>query len=77
MEFRTQHNGKGKTHLLNDELNTLCGCYGGDFSPSERLVFEDGKFYLKDVLTQQVSKDHLLVEYCVKCIKKIEKSLVV
>lgn len=73
MEFRTQHNGRGKTHLLDDELNTICGCHGGDFSPSERLIIDDGKFFLKGSLIQEISKDYLSVEYCKKCVKIIEK----
>jgi|688.fasta_scaffold668599_3 hypothetical protein len=72
-EFRTQHNGKGKTHLLNDDLKTLCGCNGGDFSPSERLVIDNGKFFLKDSLTQEISKDYLSVEFCNRCVKIITK----
>jgi hypothetical protein len=73
MEFRTQHNGRGKTHLLDGELNTICGCHGGDFSPSERLVFDGSKFFLKDSLIQEVYKDYLYVEYCNRCLKIIEK----
>ena len=72
-EFITQHNGKGKTHLLNDDLKPLCGCHGGDFSPSERLVFNKGKFFLKDSLLQEVSKDYLSVEFCNRCLKIIIK----
>ena len=45
MEFKTQHNGKGKTHLLNNDLGVICKSKGEfNFSGYRTLIFEKGKF---------------------------------
>lgn len=78
MEFKTQHNGKGKTHLLDKEFNAICGRKdAGDFSPIENLVIENGKYYIKNLTFENsrilVEREHLECEYCIKCLNKIEK----
>jgi hypothetical protein len=42
--YRTNHNGKGKMHLLTDELTTFCGTKNVDFLPTSSIGFLDNSF---------------------------------
>ena len=74
MEFILQHNGKGKTHLLSNDLDLLCGSFGEfNFSPTTKLQFENDNFYeIFEGAKTKISKELLEVEYCKKCLKKIK-----
>lgn len=74
MEYFCQHNGKGKTHLLNDDLKVLCGSKGDfNFSDHYNLVIRGNEFYEKLQNPNYENKlDNIIVEhvYCSKCLKK-------
>jgi hypothetical protein len=71
MEFQIQHNGKGKSHLLNNDFELLCKSKGEfNFSGYRTLIFENGNFFEKtDGYKQQVKEDFVKFEYCKKCLK--------
>lgn len=77
MEFKIQHNGKGKSHLLNNELDLLCKSKGEfNFSGYRTLVFEKGKFFEKtDDYKQEVNEDLIEFEYCKKCLKLCKEKI--
>lgn len=74
MEYFGQHNGKGKTHLLNDDFEVLCGSKGDfNFSDTYNLVITENGFYEKEKYKgNKWSIAKIVVEniYCSKCLKK-------
>jgi len=78
MEYKIQHNGKGKNHLLNDDLHILCNSKGEfNFSGYRTLVFENGKFFENmDGYKQEIKKDLLEFEYCKKCLKLCKEKII-
>jgi len=70
--YNTNHNGKGKVHLLSDELEPLCGNKTGDFSPMAKIGY-DGENYIEDTFSQNIIQYRFLkIEYCLKCLAKIK-----
>ncbi len=74
MEFKTQHNGKGKTHLLNNDLGVICKSKGEfNFSGYRTLIFEKGKFFENtDGYKQEIKENLVEFEYCKKCLQSIK-----
>lgn len=79
MEYFCQHNGKGKTHLINDDFKLLCGSNGDFcFSDTYNLVIEEAIFYEKQAYREDEYKlklSDVIVRsiYCSKCLKKALK----
>lgn len=74
-KFRIQHNGKGKSHLMNDDLEILCRASGEfNFSDPRKLVIRDGKYYEDtDGWEQELSPELVEFVYCKKCLKHHDK----
>lgn len=75
--YKVQHNGKGKSHLLNANLEILCGSKGEfNFSDPRKLVILNGKFY-EEIFDsrQELTQDLLEFVYCKKCLKHHDKQL--
>ena len=85
MIFDIQHNGKAKSHLLDDESGKpLCNTKGSlDFSDTRKLRIVDGKKFevnrspashFDAPLTYDVEICNVLIdEYCKVCLKKAIK----
>ena len=80
MRYSLQHNGKGKTHLINNDNNALCGIPDiGNFTPVLYLEVKNNNFYevfertdCHDLMSQ-ISTSVVEYIYCKKCIKKALK----
>jgi hypothetical protein len=45
MHYKTQHNGKGKSHLLSNDLDIICNSKGDfNFMNYRTLIIENGNF---------------------------------
>jgi hypothetical protein len=68
--FSSQHNGRGKAHLIDDERE-LCGTYGVFlYTGAAEVHFDNGVFYevFRGLKTKMIIED-----YCKKCIKSAIK----
>jgi hypothetical protein len=46
MHYKTQHNGKGKSHLLSNDLDIICNSKGDfNFMNYRTLIIENGKYF--------------------------------
>jgi hypothetical protein len=69
MEFTIQHNGVGKHHLLDENLEVLCKNKGDfNFTAYHTIIFRDGKFFEKNREETELKDCLLESEYCKKCI---------
>lgn len=75
MIFSIQHNGRGKSHLVNEDAKTddiICGSFGSfNFTDTKNIVDRDGELY--EVSIHRTEFPIFTPYYCKKCIKKAKE----
>jgi hypothetical protein len=77
MHYKTQHNGKGKSHLLSNDLDIICNSKGDfNFMNYRTLIIENGKYFEEcENHKHELSTDLVEFEYCKKCLKLCKEKI--